>query len=271
MTQQQPITNRNRTFGNSLSTWACTFCITAAIVGIVASVTTVVLTILHACCSVGLFRVKGFAWFQQQRTDQYVFHLSGKQRVECGTEGGWQGPPGVQLVLIGQQQDLLQQLHNGLQGCVYSKCPCRCYDTQTAAAQQSDHSNAAAELVHLISQHAWLEVVDTQQEHSQLVQYTAKSSVLHGVLAEEVRWQTACTECCSFIARTPLVIQHGRSHPLSTMPVICLQLHEPNLLSCCFPRVKYTCWVGEASCRSLSVQPSWDDVCANKQKLTLIG
>eukprot|EP00878_Enallax_costatus_P029299 GHUV01031750.1.p1 GENE.GHUV01031750.1~~GHUV01031750.1.p1 ORF type:complete len:385 (+),score=108.45 GHUV01031750.1:933-2087(+) len=156
----------------------------------------------------GLFRAKGFAWFQQQRSQQYVFHFSGKQRVECGTEGCWQGPPGIQIVLIGQQKDLLQQLKEGLHGCLVSECPCRCHNGQLPAAQQPDlihgdnarEGNAASQLVQLISQHPWFEVVGSQEQlecsqqqltkrgstESGVVQYTAKSSVLHGVLAEEV-------------------------------------------------------------------------------------
>jgi hypothetical protein len=41
---------------------------------------------------------------------RFVFHLSGRQRVQCCSEGGWGGAPGCQLVLIGQDLQLLQHL-----------------------------------------------------------------------------------------------------------------------------------------------------------------
>ena len=72
----------------------------------------------------GLFRAKGFVWFDQLRQLQYVFHVSGKQRAECGATGGWQGPPGVQLVLIGQDQGVLMKLREGLQQCTAGVCGC---------------------------------------------------------------------------------------------------------------------------------------------------
>jgi len=71
-----------------------------------------------------LFRAKGFLWFQQQREQRYIFHLSGKQRAECGAEGPWQRPPTVQLVLIGQHQQQLHDLQQGLQRCVSGACNC---------------------------------------------------------------------------------------------------------------------------------------------------
>jgi hypothetical protein len=84
--------------------------------------------------SVGLFRAKGFLCFQQQRNLQYVFHLSGKQRVECAAEGDWQRPPVSQLVLIGQDHQQLQQLHDLLLGCSWGRCSCCCWQATTTAA-----------------------------------------------------------------------------------------------------------------------------------------
>lgn len=74
-----------------------------------------------------LFRAKGFVWFEQQRHLQYVFHVSGKQRAECGATGPWQGPPGVQLVLIGQDQQQLVGLREQLQDCLAACCSCSTY------------------------------------------------------------------------------------------------------------------------------------------------
>lgn len=185
------------------------------------------------CRHAGLFRAKGFLWFQQLRDQQYVFHLSGKQRVECGSKGRWEEPPAVQLVLIGQQQESLLQLKAGLQECIAQCCACSSSEglhlhpatdctaqAGTGAAAggaakqpQTEHRNrAAAQLVKLISQHQWLEVchpslrnqLQKQESDKQgqqlaqpnssgdgLVEFTAKASVLHGVLAEEVRLPVA--------------------------------------------------------------------------------
>ncbi|KAI8463796.1 MAG: CobW/HypB/UreG, nucleotide-binding domain-containing protein [Monoraphidium minutum] len=52
----------------------------------------------------GLCRAKGIVWLAQCRGRRHVFHVSGRQRAECGAQpGGWQGPPGTRLVLIAQQ------------------------------------------------------------------------------------------------------------------------------------------------------------------------
>jgi hypothetical protein len=147
-----------------------------------------------------LFRAKGFVWFNQQRSQRYVFHFSGKQRAECGAEGPWQGPPGVQLVLIGQQEQQLQQLQQGLAGCVAGACVCSTSgaDSVTAAQQQAvnelqqqqqqqplaqssatdqaehqapgcESSNAAAaHFTQLVQQHHRFELVQQEQQQQQL-------------------------------------------------------------------------------------------------------
>jgi hypothetical protein len=170
-------------------------------------------------------------WFVQQRSQRYVFHLSGKQRAACGAEGPWQGPPGVGLVLIGQQA---QQLQQGLAGCVAGACSCSrlgasiaVQQEEHAAAGQHHHhqqqqtpahssegsvhaeqqnksvfvsSNAAAaHFAQLVQQHYRFELVHQQQQQSAhdgscaagLVQFTALGSPLHGVVADEVRRHTA--------------------------------------------------------------------------------
>lgn len=93
-----------------------------------------------------LFRAKGFVWFEQQRGLHYIFHVSGKQRAECGATGKWQGPPGVQLVLIGQDQTVLLQLKQQLQDCMAAACPCDRTDRQAAGRQAEAaavHQNGA--------------------------------------------------------------------------------------------------------------------------------
>lgn len=87
--------------------------------------------------AVGLFRAKGFVWFQQQRSLHYVFHVSGKQRAECGATGTWQGAPGVQIVLIGQDQPVLLQLKQQLQECVAACCACMQSCSQQPAGHQA--------------------------------------------------------------------------------------------------------------------------------------
>jgi hypothetical protein len=83
----------------------------------------------------GLFRAKGFVWFEQQRSLHYIFHVSGKQRAECGATGKRQGPPGVQLVLIGQDQEVLMQLKQRLQGCLVTCCGCSAHQEQEGMQQ----------------------------------------------------------------------------------------------------------------------------------------
>lgn len=82
-----------------------------------------------------LFRAKGFVWFEQQRGLHYIFHVSGKQRAECGATGKWQGPPGVQLVLIGQDQSVLSQLKQQLQDCTAAACTCARSNRQAPGRQ----------------------------------------------------------------------------------------------------------------------------------------
>eukprot|EP00879_Flechtneria_rotunda_P032504 GHRR01035720.1.p1 GENE.GHRR01035720.1~~GHRR01035720.1.p1 ORF type:complete len:581 (+),score=283.94 GHRR01035720.1:1040-2782(+) len=96
----------------------------------------------------GLFRAKGFVWLQQQRSVRYVFQFSGKQRAECGAEGQWQAPPGVQLVLIGQQQEQLQQLKQGLHDCVSGSCLCCRGAAANRTSQQQKQPNASAQRSH---------------------------------------------------------------------------------------------------------------------------
>jgi hypothetical protein len=86
----------------------------------------------------GLFRAKGFVWFEQQRSLHYIFHVSGKQRAECGATGTWQCEPGVQVVLIGQDQPVLLQLKQQLQDCVAGCCACM----QSCSQQPAGHQEA---------------------------------------------------------------------------------------------------------------------------------
>ena len=48
-------------------------------------------------------RVKGVVWFEECRSERWVFHLAGRQRVHLQHDGQWQTRPQVQLVAIGQQ------------------------------------------------------------------------------------------------------------------------------------------------------------------------
>jgi hypothetical protein len=92
----------------------------------------------------GLFRAKGFVWFEQQPSLHYVFHVSGKQRAECGATGKWQGPPGVQLVLIGQDQEVLMQLKQQLQGCLATCCGCSMQQGQGGMQQATEAAGCAS-------------------------------------------------------------------------------------------------------------------------------
>lgn len=134
-----------------------------------------------------------------------MFHLSGKSRAECGAEGLWQGPPGVQLVLIGLQQQELQQLKQQLQQCLAASCSCAS-SMQKQQLQSRAHA-AAVRFSKLVVQHHRFQLVPQPQEripslehqhqqpHSvanggpvaELVQFTAIGSILHGVVAAEVR------------------------------------------------------------------------------------
>ena len=96
-----------------------------------------------------MFRAKGLVWFHQQPQGRYIFHLSGKQRVECRQEGDWEvegGRPGVQLVLIGTNKMELQQLQQKLMGCRASCC-CYCYSNTSSGSSnsgsQTQHADAA--------------------------------------------------------------------------------------------------------------------------------
>lgn len=169
----------------------------------------------------GLFRAKGFVWFVQQRSQRYIFHLSGKQRVECGAEGPWLGPAGVQLVLIGQQTEQLQQLQQGLAACSAGSCACSSTSKQVPVGnadcsapagpqqeggfyQQQPPKTAGADIIcgtavavfaELVQQHPRFELLEQQQQDdlrsgsaaAGLVQFTAIGSALHGVVADEVR------------------------------------------------------------------------------------
>jgi G3E family GTPase len=64
----------------------------------------------HLLLTAGLLRAKGLMWFRQRRAARYTFHLSGRQRVECVTEGPWDAPPCTQLILIGSDATVLQSL-----------------------------------------------------------------------------------------------------------------------------------------------------------------
>lgn len=109
-------------------------------------------------------------WFRQQRHQRYVFHLSGKQRAECGCEGPWPGPPGVQLVMIGQHRDTLQQLERRLLECVVDRCECcgarnRC--------NLEEHSAVAAETVSAVntrtSEGPWVSATQATYRLTQLI------------------------------------------------------------------------------------------------------
>lgn len=58
----------------------------------------------------GLYRAKGVVWLRERRYARYVFHLSGRQRVECVTEGPWASLPSTQLVLIGSHPEVVESL-----------------------------------------------------------------------------------------------------------------------------------------------------------------
>ncbi|KAL6763182.1 CobW/HypB/UreG, nucleotide-binding domain-containing protein [Haematococcus lacustris] len=64
--------------------------------------------------SPGVLRVKGSCWFAERRQHRYMFHLSGRQRVECLQAGRWEGPACLQLQLIGTDPQALQRLSHQL-------------------------------------------------------------------------------------------------------------------------------------------------------------
>ncbi|KAJ9526234.1 hypothetical protein QJQ45_009703 [Haematococcus lacustris] len=79
--------------------------------------------------SPGVLRVKGSCWFAERRQHRYMFHLSGRQRVECLQAGRWEGPACLQLQLIGTDPQALQRMSHQL---VPS-------GTDTAGQQQTQH------------------------------------------------------------------------------------------------------------------------------------
>ncbi|KAF8063826.1 yciC [Scenedesmus sp. PABB004] len=173
----------------------------------------------------GLFRAKGLVWFAAQRSLRYVFHFSGKQRAECGAEGTWQGPPGTQLVLIGQQPEQLQALQRGLGGCVAGGCSC--------GTARHASAPAAERLADFVRQHHRLELAATAQaaaaaaaaatqqqpepgEAPGLVEFSAIGSPLHGVVAAEVnggllrRWNATPGVFLCHVRSPPALAACGR-------------------------------------------------------------
>lgn len=47
-------------------------------------------------------RMKGVIWFDECRSERWLFHLSGRQRVHLEHDGSWQGRPAIRLVAIGE-------------------------------------------------------------------------------------------------------------------------------------------------------------------------
>jgi hypothetical protein len=115
--------------------------------------------------SVGLFRAKGFVWFQQQRSLHYIFHVSGKQRAECGATGTWQGAPGVQVVLIGQDQPVLLQLKQQLQECVAGCCACIQLSSQQPTGHQAGMQTAGDAMTPAGSHAAAVRFAQLVQDH----------------------------------------------------------------------------------------------------------
>jgi hypothetical protein len=155
-----------------------------------------------------LFRAKGFVWFEQQRSLHYIFHVSGKQRAECGATGKWQGPAGVQLVLIGQDQTVLSQLKQQLQDCTAAACPCARTGMQASGQQaeataaqpapelqkqcepQSRASNtAAARFTQLLQDHHRFELWGQQQQAQQQQQQQQQPDVPEQTARQPVQQQ----------------------------------------------------------------------------------
>lgn len=190
------------------------------------------------CAHAGLFRAKGFLWFDQQHAWRYIFHYSGKQRVECRREGVWEQPPANQLVMIGQHYAELQHLQQELLRCTAGKCKCgdtlaqqqqhpstdqdACTpassslsvqkhahqehgDTSTSYTSCQQYQNepsypAASTLCDLIVQHPRFHLADTEHCVGGMVQFSVQGSSLHGVLSEQVWPQKAAYDCFLVLA-----------------------------------------------------------------------
>ncbi len=173
-------------------------------------------------------------------TRRFVFHLSGRQRVQCCSEGPWEAPPGCQLVLIGQDPQLLQRLAGAFRELCQAQAPAAAAaaaaEAAAAAAAAAEGSVAGAEALHaelarLVGQHERLEVLGSAAGAAAAdgpaaagkagssgaqgpVEFSAIGSPLHGVIAEEVNAQVRSRGGPGLLSPLPplLEAQSGLGH-----------------------------------------------------------